>query len=73
MSWPRKREFVYMAIASFLAVVYASAPQSLPAVTGKAQPPSSSGQAAVLSFPLPYKAVVCQNGRCVYYFGKDSQ
>jgi len=72
MSWPRKREFVYMAIAAFLAVVYASAPQSLPAVTGKAQPPSS-GQTAVLSFPLPYKAVVCMDGRCAYYFGKEQQ
>ena len=86
MSWPRKREYLYIAVAAFLAVIYAIAgtmdyqdaliaqqirfaPQA-PAVTGQDATSSPQSSPAALSFPLDWKAVVCQQGRCVYYTGK---
>lgn len=89
MSWPRKREYLYMAIAAFLAVIYATvgtmdfqdaliaeqmkherfAPQA-PTVTGQGSPYPPQPSPAVLSHPIPYKAIVCQAGKCVYYIGK---
>lgn len=85
MSWPRKREYLQAAIAAALAIIYCIvgtmdyqdaliaehsrfAPQA-PAVTGTENPSAP----AVLSHPIPYKAVVCQDVRCVYYFGKDTK
>ncbi len=89
-TWPRKREYLYAAIAAALAIIYAIvgtmdyqdaliaerarfAPQDRPAAPGQVLPPLSEPSPAVLSHPIPYRAVVCQSGRCAYYIGKDSQ
>ena len=89
-TWPRKREYLYAAIAVFLAVIYSIvgtmdyqdallaqaerfAPQA-PTVIGQGSPPPPSEPSpAALSHPIPYKAIVCQAGRCVYYAGKRDQ
>lgn len=60
------------AFAVFFLSLESHAPQA-PTLIGKGLPPSSSSQpAALLSHPIPYKAIVCQAGpgeprRCLYY------
>lgn len=72
MSWPRTREYLYMAIAAFLAIMYAvmGTMDYQDALIAEASKP-------ILTFPIPYKAVVCQSTyyrekpRCAYYTGKE--